>query len=161
MYVRKYHRTLWSRVRTTYGLYVSLSRTKVHYALRGTKSDSWGTQGVHRRRQVYHTYKSGVWTKIYLRHERWDLIWSDLIWFDLIWGWKLWDLGSENTTGFFDTLAGFFSRGCEQMSPALSVSYERIFERNLVGLANFAGSKFQRMANGPVSTNKTKLGELY
>ena len=83
MYVRKYHRTLWSRVRTTYGLYVSLSRTKVHYALRGTKSDSWGTQGVHRRRQVYHTYKSGVWTKIYLRHERWDLIWSDLIWSDL------------------------------------------------------------------------------
>ena len=33
------------------------------------------------------------------------------------------------------------------MSPAVSTSYWSIFERNLVGLVDFAGSKFQRMAN--------------
>ena len=37
----------------------------------------------------------------------------------------------ENKTGFFDTLAGYWL----------------IFERNLVGLAAFAGSKFKQMAN--------------
>ena len=35
------------------------------------------------------------------------------------------------------------------MSPAVSISYRSIFESNLVGLADFAGSKFQRMANWP------------
>ena len=35
------------------------------------------------------------------------------------------------------------------MSPAVSTCYWSIFERNLAGLADFAGSKFQRMANWP------------
>ena len=35
------------------------------------------------------------------------------------------------------------------MSPAVSLRYWSIFERNLVGLADFAGSKFQRMTNWP------------
>ena len=35
------------------------------------------------------------------------------------------------------------------MSPAVSMSYWTIFERNSVELTDFAGSKFQRMANWP------------
>ena len=48
----------------------------------------------------------------------------------------------------FDRL---FLPGTSKMSPAPSMSYWSIFERNLllVGLADFAGSKFQRMANWP------------
>ena len=55
----------------------------------------------------------------------------------------------ENKTGFFNTLEGFFSRGRLKMSPVVSMSYWSIFERNLEGMADFAGSKFQRMANWP------------
>ena len=55
----------------------------------------------------------------------------------------------ENKTGFFNTLTGFFSWGRWKTSPAPSMSCWSIFERNLVGLADFAGSKFQRMANWP------------
>ena len=56
----------------------------------------------------------------------------------------------ENNTGFFNTLAGFFSRGRKKTSLAPSMSYWSIFERNIVGLlADFARSEFQRMANWP------------
>ena len=46
----------------------------------------------------------------------------------------------ENKTGFFNTSAGFFSRGRQERSPVVSMSYLPIFERNLVRLADFEGS---------------------
>ena len=67
----------------------------------------------------------------------------------------------ENRTGFFNTLAGFFSRGRSKTSPTSSMSYWSIFERNLVGLADFAGSNSNGWPTGPVSIKKSKLGELY
>ena len=68
---------------------------------------------------------------------------------------------SENKTGFFNTLAGFFSRGRQKTSPTPSMSYWSIFERNLVGLANFVGSNSNGWPTGSVSIKKSKLGELY
>ena len=60
------------------------------------------------------------------------------------------NMGSESETGFFNTLAGFFLPGTLQVSPAVSMSYWSIFERNIVGLlADFARSEFQRMAHWP------------
>ena len=44
---------------------------------------------------------------------------------------------SRKQTGFFHTLVGFFSRGRNKTYPAPSMSYWLIFERNLVGLADF------------------------
>ena len=46
------------------------------------------------------------------------------------------------------TLGQAFS-GTLKKKTAPSTRYWSIFERNLVGLADFAGSKFQRMANWP------------
>ena len=66
-------------------------------------------------------------------------------------------MGSENKAGFFNTLAGFLSRGRYKMSPAPSISYSSIFER----LADFTGSNSNGWPTGPVSINKTKLGELH
>ena len=45
------------------------------------------------------------------------------------------------------------------MSPAPSMSYWSIFERNLVELVDFAGSNFDGWPTGPVK--KSKLDELY
>ena len=47
--------------------------------------------------------------------------------------------GSESETGFVNTFRGLL----KQMSLAVSMSYWSFFKRNLVGLAHFAGSKFQ------------------
>lgn len=61
-------------------------------------------------------------------------------------------MAREIDTGISNALAGFFSWRRYKMSPALSTSYigqSSIFERNLlvVGLADFAGSNFQRMVS--------------
>ena len=71
------------------------------------------------------------------------------------------DIVPENKTGFFNTLAGFFSRGRYKTSPAPSMSYWSIFERNLVGSTDFVGSKSNGWPTGPVSIKKSKLGELH
>ena len=67
----------------------------------------------------------------------------------------------ENDTGFFDTLAGFFSRERSKTSPAPSMSYWSILKRNLVGLADFAGSNSNGWPIGPVSIKESKLVKLY
>ena len=54
----------------------------------------------------------------------------------------------EIETGFFNTFAfppDVFSRGLKKISPAVTMSYWLIFERNLVGLTDFAGSLMQRL----------------
>ena len=66
----------------------------------------------------------------------------------------------ENKTGFFNTVAGFSSRGRQKTSPAPSMGYWSNF-RNLVGLAAFAGSKFQRMANWPSFDFFIETGRLF
>ena len=50
---------------------------------------------------------------------------------------------------FINTWAGFSLGDVQNMSPAVSTNCWSIFERNLVRLVDFAGSKFQRMANWP------------
>ena len=69
-------------------------------------------------------------------------------------------MGSENKTGFFNNLAGFSSRGRSKVSPAPSMSYWSIFERNLliVGLVDFAGSNSNGWPTSPVSIKKIKTG---
>ena len=67
----------------------------------------------------------------------------------------------EKKTGFFNILTGFFSRGPWKMSPVVCMSYWSIFNRNLVGLADFAGSKSQRMANWPSFDKKNGNWENY
>ena len=67
----------------------------------------------------------------------------------------------ENNTGFFNTLAGFFSRGRKKTSLAPSMSYWSIFERDPVGLDDFACSKFQRMANWPKQGELHETGRLF
>ena len=59
----------------------------------------------------------------------------------------LWDRNPKQD--FSTPFGGFFSRGRFKMSPAVSMSYWSIFQRSLVGLADFACSKFQWMANWP------------
>ena len=62
---------------------------------------------------------------------------------------------SENKTRFFNTLA--------ESSPAPSLTYWSIFERNLliVGLADFEGSNSNGWPTGPVLIKQSKLGEIY
>ena len=47
------------------------------------------------------------------------------------------------------------------MSPVPSTSYWSIFERNLVGFADFAGSNSNGWPIGPVSIKESKLVKLY
>ena len=47
------------------------------------------------------------------------------------------------------------------MSPAVSMTYWSFFDRNLVGLVDFAGSKFQRMANWPSFDFFIETGRLF
>ena len=63
-----------------------------------------------------------------------------------------------NKTAFFNTLAGFFSRDVKKMSPAPSMGYWSFSERNIVGLADFAGSNSNGWPTGPISIKKSKLG---
>ena len=56
-------------------------------------------------------------------------------------------MGDEAGTRQFKTFATFFSRGHQKMSPDIPTSQWSIFEKNLVVMTNFAGSKLQRMAN--------------
>ena len=70
--------------------------------------------------------------------------------------WSIFEMNLVELTGFFSTLAGFFSRGRYKMSPAVSMSNWSIFERNLVGLADFAGSNSNGWTPGPVSAGFDK-----
>ena len=67
-------------------------------------------------------------------------------------------MGAEIETGFFNTQP--FSPGDVKKVPAVSVRYWywSFFERNLVGLADFAASNFQRMVHWPRFDLKSNWG---
>ena len=70
-------------------------------------------------------------------------------------------LSFHKTKNNFSTLWQAFSPGDVQKRPLLPQSAIGQFSRTLVGLADFAGSKFQRMANWPSFDKKIETGRLF